>query len=172
MNVLMAWLSYLSTGWEISTLHAILLKPHSGVFVWVCSHGGCICSFPKQILEMTDKHPPAECWEMGTLCCCHGRCRIERGGESGGREKGGKEMLHFFSQLFPFAFISPSPPHLLLLPFFAPAMQAECFVAAVILTSSQFRWLTSAFFVGPAKIKLGPKYQTPNCFFNSKLIMN
>lgn len=151
MNVLMAWLSYLSTGWEISTLHAILLKPHSGVFVWVCSH----------------------CWEMGTLCCCHGRCQIERGGESGGREKGGKEMLHFFSQLFPFAFISPSPPpHLLLLPFFAPAMQAECFVAAVILTSSQFRWLTSAFFVGPAKIKLGPKYQTPNCFFNSKLIMN
>ena len=111
MNVLMAWLSYLSTGWKISTLHAILLKPHSGVFVWVCSHGGCICSFPKQILEMTDKHPPAECWEMGTLCCCHGRCRIERGGESGGREKGGKEMLHFFSQLFPFAlFYLPFPP--------------------------------------------------------------
>ena len=72
--------------------------------------GAAFCSFPKQILEMTDKHPPAECWEMGTLCCCHGRCRIERGGESGGREKGGKEMLHFFSQLFPFAFISPSPP--------------------------------------------------------------
>ena len=110
MNVFMAWLSYLSTGWEISTLHAILLKRHSGVFVWVCSHGGCICSFPKQILEMPDKHPPAECWEMGTLCCCRGRCRIERGGESGGGEKGGKEMLHFFSQLFPFAFISPSPP--------------------------------------------------------------
>lgn len=110
MNVFMAWLSYLSTGWEISTLHAILLKRHSGVFVWVCSHGGCIYSFPKQILEMPDKHPPAECWEMGTLCCCRGRCRIERGGESGGREKGGKEMLHFFSQLFPFAFISPSPP--------------------------------------------------------------
>lgn len=72
--------------------------------------GAAFCSFPKQILEMTDKHPPAECWEMGTLCCCHGRCRIERGGESGGREKGGKEMLHFFSQLFPFAFISPSLP--------------------------------------------------------------
>lgn len=67
MNVFMAWLSYLSTGWEISTPHAILLKPHSGVFVWICSHGGCICSFPKQILEMLDKHPPAECWEMGTL---------------------------------------------------------------------------------------------------------
>ena len=73
-------------------------------------HGGSVCSFPKQILEMPDKHPPAECWEMGTLCCCHGRCQIKRGGESGGREKGGKEMLHFFSQLFPFAFISPSPP--------------------------------------------------------------
>ena len=67
MNVFMAWLSYLSTGWEISTPHTILLKPHSGVFVWICSHGGCICSFPKQILEMLDKHPPAECWEMGTL---------------------------------------------------------------------------------------------------------
>lgn len=67
MNVFMARLSYLSTGWEISTPHAILLKPHSGVFVWICSHGGCICSFPKQILEMLDKHPPAECWEMGTL---------------------------------------------------------------------------------------------------------
>ena len=107
----MAWCSYLSTGWEISTLHAILLKPHSGVFAWICSHGGCICSFPKEILEMPDKDPPAECWEMGTLCCCRGRCRIERGGESGGREKGGKEMLHFFSQLFPFAlFYLPFPP--------------------------------------------------------------
>ena len=168
----MAWLSYLSTGWEISTLHAILLKPHSGVFVWICSHGGCICSFPKQILEMLDKHPPAECWEMGTLRLLPWQVSNWKRWGIWRKGKGRKRDAALLFPAIPLCIYLPFPPHLLLLPFFAPAMQAEYFVAAVILTSSQFRWLTSAFFVGPAKIKLGPKYQTTNCFFNSKLIMN
>ena len=173
MNVFMAWLSYLSTGWEISTRHAILLKPHSGVFVWICSHGGCICSFPKQILEMLDKHPPAECWEMGTLRLLPWQVSNRKRWGIWRKGKGRKRDAALLFPAIPLCIYLPfAPPHLLLLPFFAPAMQAECFVAAVILTSSQFRWLTSAFFVGPAKIKLGPKYQTTNCFFNSKLITN
>ena len=109
IHLVMAWLSYLSTGWEISTLHTILLEPNSGVFAWICSHGGCICSFPKEILEMPDKHPPAECWGMGTLCFCWAGVESKEVGNLEEGNRGGKEMPHFFSQLFPFAFISPFP---------------------------------------------------------------
>ena len=156
----MAWLSYLSTEWEISTLHAILLKPHSGVFVWICSHMGCICSFPKEILEMPDKHPPAECWAMGTLCCCRGRCRIERGGslEEGNREE--KRCRTSFPSYSPLHLSLPPPPP----PLFAPTTQAACFVVAVILTSPQCRWLTSAFFVGLSRGQAGTKISNNKLF--------
>ena len=123
--------SYLSTGWEISTLHTILLKPHSGVFVRICSHGGCIGAFQRKYykcLTNTQLGSAGRC-----ACSVAAVAGVERGG---GIRRKGKEVPHFLSQLFAFAFISPHP---LPLSFLAPVMQAACFVVAVIMTSSQFR---------------------------------